>query len=48
MGILRKLLRRVLWLGRGTATAMGIAVMLAAVLGVATTALAAVPGDPLK
>jgi hypothetical protein len=45
---MRKLFRKVLWLGRGTATAMGIAVMLALVLGAATTALAAVPGDPFK
>lgn len=39
---------RVLWLARGTSMALGLAVMLAVVLGVATTALAAVPGDPFK
>jgi hypothetical protein len=44
----KKILRRMLWLGRGTATVMGLAVMLAVVLGVATTALGAVPGDPFK
>ncbi|MGH8471452.1 MAG: hypothetical protein ACREVJ_03115 [Gammaproteobacteria bacterium] len=35
-------------MARGTATMMGMAVMLAIVLGVGTTALAAVPGDPFK
>ena len=44
----KKVLSRILWLGRGTATTMGVAVMLAVVLGVGTTALAAVPGDPFK
>lgn len=44
----KKVIARILWLGRGTATAMGVAVMLAVVLGVATTALGAVPGDPFK
>jgi hypothetical protein len=39
---------RIWWLGRGTATIMGLAVMLAVVLGVGTTALAAVPGDPFR
>lgn len=43
-----KVLERIWWLGRGTATTMGVAVMLAVVLGVGTTALAAVPGDPFK
>jgi hypothetical protein len=37
-----------IWLARGTATMMGFAVMLAVVLGIGTTALAAVPGDPFK
>ena len=36
------------WMARGTATMVGLAVMIAVVLGVGTTALAAVPGDPLK
>jgi hypothetical protein len=44
----KKVLSRIWWLGRGTATTMGVAVMLAVVLGVGTTALAAVPGDPFK
>ena len=35
-------------LARGTATMLGLVVMFAAVLGLGTAALAAVPGDPLK
>jgi hypothetical protein len=35
-------------LGRATIFAVGVAVILAVVLGVATTALAAVPGDPFR
>jgi hypothetical protein len=35
-------------MARGTATMMGLAVMLAVVFGAGSTALAAVPGDPLK
>lgn len=46
--MMKKVFARIWWLGRGMATAMGVAVMLAVVLGVATTALAAVPGDPFK
>lgn len=34
--------------GRATIFALGLAVVLAVMFGVATTALAAVPGDPLK
>lgn len=34
--------------GRATAIALGVGVMLALVLGLATVALAAVPGDPFK
>ncbi len=44
----KRVLSGIFWLGRGTATTMGVAVMLAVMLGVATTALAAVPGDPFK
>ena len=36
------------WVGRGSAMVMGLAVMLALVVGVGTTALAAVPGDPFR
>lgn len=35
-------------MARGTATMLGLAVMLAVVVSVGSTALAAVPGDPLK
>jgi hypothetical protein len=44
----KMLLAKIWWLGRATATVMGVAVLFAVVLGVATTALAAVPGDPFK
>jgi len=44
----KAILAKSLWMARGTATMMGFAVMLAVVLGVGTTALAAVPGDPFK
>ena len=42
-----KVIGRVMWLARGTATLLGLALLLAVVLGVATTANAAV-GDPFK
>lgn len=44
----KKVLAVTLRMARGTATAMGLALMIAVVLGVGTTALAAVPGDPFK
>ena len=44
----KKVLSTVLWLGRGTATTMGVAIMFALTVGLASTALAAVPGDPFK
>jgi hypothetical protein len=44
----KKILGRVVQLGRGAATMMGLALILALVLGVATTAMAAVPGDPFR
>ena len=40
--------RKVMWIGRATVFTVGLAVTLALMLGVATTALAAVPGDPFK
>ena len=43
-----KILSVTLRMARGTATMMGFAVMLALLLGVGTTALAAVPGDPFR
>lgn len=39
---------KVMWIGRATVLTVGLAVVLAVMFGVATTALAAVPGDPLK
>lgn len=42
------LLHKVAWIGRATTFCVGMAVVLAVVLGVGTTALAAVPGDPFK
>lgn len=42
------LLGKVMWVGRATTLCIGLAVILAVVLGVGTMALAAVPGDPFK
>jgi hypothetical protein len=38
----------VMWVGRATVFVVGLSVVLAVVLGVATAALAAVPGDPFR
>ena len=40
--------KKVMWIGRATVFSVGLIVTLAIVLGVGTTALAAVPGDPFK
>lgn len=48
MKLTKTILARSLWLARGTATTLGLAVILAVVLGVGTMALAAVPGEPFK
>jgi len=48
MKLTKTILKRILWLGRGAATTMGVAVMLAITVGLASTALAAAPGDPFK
>jgi hypothetical protein len=40
--------RKVMWVGRATVFTVGLAITLALILGVAATALAAVPGDPFK
>ncbi len=40
--------RKVMWIGRATVFTVGLIVVLALILGVATTALAAVPGSPFK
>lgn len=39
---------KVMWVGRATVFTVGLAVTLALMLGVATVALAVVPGDPFK
>jgi hypothetical protein len=44
----RIILSKMIGVARATALAVGVAVVLAATLGAATTALAAVPGDPFK
>jgi hypothetical protein len=44
----RTILSKMIGEARATALAVGVAVVLAATLGAATTALAAVPGDPFK
>lgn len=46
--MLRKSAAKALWLAKGAALFWGSALTLALVIGAATTALAAVPGDPLK
>jgi hypothetical protein len=43
-----KIVSATLRMARGTATMVGLVVMIALVLGIGTTALAAVPGDPFK
>lgn len=44
----KRALSTIWWLGKGTATLMGVAIMLAFAVGLTSTALAAVPGDPFK
>ena len=45
---MRNAASKVMWVGRATVFMVGLAVMLALVLGVATTALASIPGDPFR
>jgi hypothetical protein len=45
---MQRVLSTIWWLGKGTATLIGVAIMLAFTVGLASTALAAVPGDPFK
>jgi hypothetical protein len=45
---MRLAVEKVMWIGRATVFTVGLAVTLALMLGVATVALAAVPGDPFK
>lgn len=47
-GMLRNAVSKAMWVGRTTAAVIGLAIALAIVFGVATMALAAVPGDPFK
>ncbi len=46
--MIRNAASKVMWVGRTTVFLVGIAVILAVVLGMATMALAAVPGDPFR
>jgi len=46
--MIRSTISKAMWVGRTTAAGIGLAIALALVLGVATMALAAVPGDPFK
>jgi hypothetical protein len=46
--MIRSAASKVIWVGRTAATVFGLALVLALVLGVATMALAAVPGDPFR
>lgn len=46
--MLKTIYVKVMWVGRATVFLVGLAVILAVVLGVATSALAAAPGDPFK
>ena len=45
---MKKVARTVMWVGRTTVFTVGLAVTLALMIGVATAALGAVPGDPFK
>jgi hypothetical protein len=45
---MKTVIEKVTWVGRVTVFAVGLAVVLALTVGLATTALAAVPGDPFK
>lgn len=46
--MVRDALGKVMWVGRATVFCVGLAVVLALVIGTASVALAAVPGDPFK
>lgn len=46
--MLRSTVGKVMWVGRAMAFLVGLAIILAVVLGVASAALAAVPGDPFR
>ena len=44
----KTIISKVMWVGRATVFTVGLAVTVALMLGIATGALAAVPGDPFK
>jgi len=46
--MIRSAVSKVMWVGRTAAAVFGLALVLALVFGVATMALAAVPGDPFR
>jgi hypothetical protein len=46
--MLRAALSKAMWVGRGAAAVFGLALVLALIMGAATMALAAVPGDPFR
>jgi hypothetical protein len=46
--MIRNAASKVMWVGRATVFVVGLAVILALVLGTATMTLAAVPGDPFE
>jgi hypothetical protein len=46
--MVRSMISKVMWVGRTASMVFGLALVLALVLGIATMALAAVPGDPFK
>lgn len=46
--MIKTIFPKVMWIGRATVFTVGLAVTLALMLGITTTALAAVPGDPFK
>ncbi len=46
--MIRTITKKVTWVGRATVFSVGLAVTLALLFGVATAALAAVPGDPFR
>ena len=46
--MLRSVAGKIMWVGKATTFCVGLAVVLALVLGVGTRALAALPGDPFK
>ena len=48
MKLLRIVIARLLWVGRLTSSLVGLVLLATLALGLGTTALAAVPGDPLR